>query len=293
VLNAPNGKALAARLATLQERARGYTYLGKYREAASCLHRGLRLVGSAATSPTYNHLALWNELGIVYKYLGKFKSAQKFYGIALQHSSSCLTGRDRYDFLANLYHNLGGLEHSRGQFSRGEPYARKSLQFRARAAGASSIAVAADRAALAAILDGLRKFNESQKLYRKALKTYRRVYGKSHREIALILNNLAAVYQAAGQPSRAETHYRASLAMKRQKLGKAHPDVAITMNNLAMLYASLGREPEARLWFEKALKLLRNSLGKSHPNTLAVKRNLQKVKTAYPMRAVKNRTKAW
>jgi tetratricopeptide (TPR) repeat protein len=249
-------------------------------------------MGSAASFPTYDHLALWNELGIVYKYLGRFKTAQKFYGIALQHSSSCLNGPNRYDFLANLYHNLGGLEHSRGRFSRGERYARKSLQFRARAAGASSIAVAADRAALAAILDGLRKFNESQKLYRKALKTYRRVYGKSHREIAFILNNLAAVYQATGQPSRAESHYRAALAMKRQKLGKAHPDVAITMNNLAMLYASLGREPEARLWFEKALKLLGNSLGKSHPNTLAVKRNLQKVKTTSPMRAVKIPRKA-
>jgi tetratricopeptide (TPR) repeat protein len=249
-------------------------------------------MGGAATYPTSDHLALWNELGIVYKYLGKFKSAQKFYGIALQHSSSCLTGRDRYDFLANLYHNLGGLEHSRGQFGRGERYARESLQFRARADGASSIAVAADKVALAAILDGLCKFNESQKLYRKALKTYRRVYGKSHREIALILNNLASVYQEAGQPSRAETHYRAALAMKRQKLGKAHPDVAITMNNLGMLYASLGREPEARLWFEKALKLLGNSLGKSHPNTRAVKRNLQKMKTTSSMRAVKIPRKA-
>ena len=63
------------------------------------------------------------------------------------------------------------------------------LVSRAKVAGASSIALAADRAALAAILDGLCSFEESQKLYRQALKTYRRVYGKSHREIALILNN--------------------------------------------------------------------------------------------------------
>jgi Flp pilus assembly protein TadD len=79
------------------------------------------------------------------------------------------------------------------------------LRFRAKIAAAHSIAVASDKVALAAILDGLGKFDESQKLYRQALRTYRRVYGPSHREIALILNNLAAIFQTTGQPSRAET----------------------------------------------------------------------------------------
>jgi len=232
-------------------------------------------MGGAPASPTSGQLVLWNELGMVYKYLGKLSIARKFYHLALQHASSCHTGRDRNGFLADLYHNLGGLEHARRQFSRGEQYARKSLQFRARVAGASSIAIAADRAALAAILDGLCSFEESQKLYRQALKTYRRIYGKSHREIALILNNLAESTWRL-RPTLAEAHCKAALAMKRRELGEDHPDFAITMNNLAMLYASLGSREDAQVCFKKAIKLLDDALGKSHPTTLTVKRNVRK-----------------
>jgi tetratricopeptide (TPR) repeat protein len=272
----PNGKALTARLAALQKKARDCTYGGQYRESATHLHKCVRLLGGAPASPTSDHIVLWNELGMVYKYLGKLSTARKFYHLALQHASSCLTGRDRNAFLADLYHNLGGLEHARRQFNRGEQYARKSLQFRAKVAGASSIAIAADRAALAAILDGLCSFEESQKLYRQALKIYRRVYGKNHREIALILNNLAAIYLATGRPTLAEAHCKAALAMKQRELGETHPDLAITMNNLAMLYATLGRRKDAQVCFKKAIKLLDDSLGKSHPTTLTVKRNVRK-----------------
>ena len=272
----PNGKALTARLAALQKQARDCSYAGKYSESATYLHKCLRLMGGAPGSPTSDQLVLWNELGMVYKYLGKLTIARKFYRLALQHASSCLTGRDRNGFLADLYHNLGGLEHACRQFNRGEQYARKSLQFRARVAGASSIAIAADRAALAAILDGLCSFEESQKLYRQALKTYRRIYGKSHREIALILNNLAAIYLATGRPTLAEAHCKAALAMKQRELGETHPDLAITLNNLAMLYATLGRREDAQVCFKKAVKLLDDSLGKSHPTTLTVKRNVRK-----------------
>jgi hypothetical protein len=55
-------------------------------------------------------------------------------------------------FLADLYHNLGGLEHARGHFRRGEQFARKGLQLRRRVASCGSLPVAVDMAALAAIL---------------------------------------------------------------------------------------------------------------------------------------------
>src|SRR5436309_1759962 len=56
--------------------------------------------------------------------------------------------------VATLYHNLGGLEHARGRYSRGEPFARHGLEIRERVLGPGHPNVAADAAALAAILDG-------------------------------------------------------------------------------------------------------------------------------------------
>jgi tetratricopeptide (TPR) repeat protein len=221
-----------------------------------------------------DHLASWNELGMVYKYLGKFEKARKFYRAALRYCDSCLTDSARYEFLANLYHNLGGLEHSLRRFRRAEAYARKSVTFRLCVRPKNAVSVAADRVALAAILDGLRKFGESQKLYRGALRIYRRVFGDSHREIALVLNNLAAVYQKTGRVSHAERMYRAALAMKIKTLGTRHPDVAVTMSNLGMLLAKQGRVVEAQRYFEKAWQLLSKTLGQNHPNARAIRKNL-------------------
>jgi hypothetical protein len=38
--------------------------------------------------------------------------------------------------VATLYHNLGGLEHARGRYARGEPFACRSVAIREKALGA-------------------------------------------------------------------------------------------------------------------------------------------------------------
>jgi tetratricopeptide (TPR) repeat protein len=271
------GSGFDARLSALKKRSAAYSARGKFRCAESCLLEALQLARNGSAQPNPEFLVLWNELGMVYKYLGEFRKAQKFYRLALAQARRLLAGSEYYFFLANLYHNLGGLEHARRRFRRGETYARKSLHLRRKVAGRGSLSVAADTVALAAILDGLHKFKESEKLYRRALKIYRREYGESHREIALILNNLGALYHATHRPKRAEAQYRAALQMKRRELGASHPDVAITMNNLAMLCESQGRGNEARLWYNKTLRILRVSLGDSHPTARAVRRNFRKL----------------
>ncbi len=71
--------------------------------------------------------------------------------------------------IATVYHNLGGLEHAAGNFARGEPFARRSVELREGAFGPDHPEVAADIAALAAILDGQQKYAEGEHLYRRGL----------------------------------------------------------------------------------------------------------------------------
>src|SRR5437899_2606067 len=79
--------------------------------------------------------------------------------------------------VATLYHNLGGLEHARGHFAGGEPWARQSVAIREQALGPDHPEVAADVAALAALLDGQGKWDEAEALYRRALAIFERVHG--------------------------------------------------------------------------------------------------------------------
>jgi tetratricopeptide (TPR) repeat protein len=210
---------------------------------------------------------------MVYKYLGRFDKSRDLYQRALREAPDCLSGAERDFFLADLYHNLGGLEHARGHFRRGEEFARKGLQLRRRVASCASLPVAVDTAALAALLDGQRKFVESEKLYRRARRVYRREYGANHRETAVLISNLAALFQATGRFRNSLQHYRIALKMKRQGFGAAHPSVGVTLNNLGMLYRALGNSRQAKRCVGTALRILLNAVGPRHFQYKTVKSN--------------------
>ena len=78
------------------------------------------------------------------------------------------------------------------------------MEIREKALGQNHPDVAADITALAAILDGQKKYDEAEKLYQRALGIFQRVYGKNHYEIAISLNNLAAIAYQKGDYTEAE-----------------------------------------------------------------------------------------
>jgi tetratricopeptide (TPR) repeat protein len=269
----PQAIQFSRRSSARLESADKYVETGDYRKAEAFLKKTLRSLASRKTSPTPDHLQIWNQLGMVYKYLGKYSVAEHYYRASLRHAPRCFQGLDRDCFVANLYHNLGGLEHSRRHFRRGEKYTRRALRLRVRSAGPASLGAASDMCALAALLDGQGKFAESKPLYRKALRIYRREFGANHPEIAVVMNNLGALFQAQSHPRVAKRCYRAALIMRRRVLGKSHPDVGVTLNNLAILYRDLGEKRQASACFQGALRILETSLGRAHPSTRAVRNN--------------------
>jgi len=124
--------------------------------------------------------------------------ARRFYNQALatakRNIAQGILGPDRLE-LATLYHNLGGLEHSRGRFAHAEPFARRAVE----------------------ILDGRVKYDEAEKLYKHALAAFRRIYGPCHYEIAVNLGNLAANKQAQGK-HKAAANQRDVRAARRRRL---------------------------------------------------------------------------
>jgi tetratricopeptide (TPR) repeat protein len=260
----------AADVSALADAAARLSAQGKYAAAEKRLLQAARSLRRANTEFRRERAAVWNELGMVCKYLGKFRSAQRYYQRALD-SVGRLAGCD--SLVADLYHNLGGLEHSRRRFKVAEKYARKGLRLRLQTQAGNSVVVASDSAALAAILDGLGKYDESERLYHQALKIYRKQFGADHAEIAVVLNNLGALHQNARRPARAAYYYRTALSMKLRVLSNSHPGLVPTLNNLATLCYSQNRMVEARLWFRRAVRLASVSLGPSHPVTRTLERS--------------------
>lgn len=244
--------------------------LARYGEAEHRLREALKIGERALGESDEDVVSVLNSLGVLFKYNGRFDEAERVYRRAIAIVEPVAGGETT---LATLFHNLGGLEHARGEYARGEAPARRSVELRERALGPDHPAVAADLGALAAIVDALGRHAEAEAMYRRALEIFERVYGPAHYEIAITLNNLAGVHHAAGRHDEAEALYRRALAIKEGLLGGEHPDVAMTQNNLALLLGALGRRDEAAQLYERALRTFAGRLERGHPKIRACLEN--------------------
>jgi tetratricopeptide (TPR) repeat protein len=210
-----------------------------------------------------------NDYAIHCKEIGQFERAEKIYRRLLRVYRSPEQSLD----LATVYHNLGGLEHARRRFGRGEPWARKAVAIRTGLLGPCHPSVAADEVALGAILDGRGKHREAQRLYRRALRIFRAAKRPDVYEIAVTLNNLAASCHATGPRTAAARFYREALDLKEKLLGRKHIDLAVTLNNMALLFESQGEPELARVHLKRAVAILQSTLPSSHPKLAICRKN--------------------
>jgi Flp pilus assembly protein TadD len=205
-----------------------------------------------------------NELGIVCKYTGRFDEGRELYERAL-----ALVPPDSAEAAAIL-HNLGGIEHARGRHAEAEGPAWRAVEIRTLARGADHVDVAADRAPLAAIVDGLGRTDEAEALLREALAVFERA--REHHEVGVTLANLAAIAHKRGDHAGAERLHRRALTIREATLGGDHPELAITLANLATTLRAAGRPDEAVRLDRRAHALLDGRVAPDHP-TLALVRS--------------------
>jgi tetratricopeptide (TPR) repeat protein len=169
--------------------------------------------------------------------------------------------------VAAVLHNLGGLEHARGRFARGEPPAREAVLIARRLLPSSDPERVAHEVAHAALLDGLGRQRESIPTHRRALMVFTRHYGCEHYEVASTLQNLAAAEHVLGRARIAEKHYLEACELLVRVRGRGDPELALNRYNLALLYRDTGRPVLARDLLKTALAALRRRLGDDHPTT--------------------------
>lgn len=241
-----------------------------YSEAEIDLREALALAERRLGANDLATARVLNQLGMLAKYTARFDEGHADYLRALAIAEA--TGDDPL-LIADLCHNLGGLEHAREDFAAGEPFARRAVEIRARILGPDDPAVAADRAALAALLDGQGRYEEAEALYVEAIAVWERMAGPPPIELAVSLNNLAAIDQARGRLEPAEPLYRRALALKERLLPPGHPDLAMTLNNLAVLCRKEGRLAEAAGLYARALDIFARALGPDHPKARTCRAN--------------------
>ncbi len=249
-----------------------HRHLAHYAQAEIILKRALAFAIETFGEASDEASNARNNLGILYKYTGNFDTAKILYETALQNLEREY-GREHVS-TASLYHNLGRLEHARGNYAAGEEPARKAWEIRARELGATHPDALADAVAYAGVLDGLERFDESEKIYRDVLPQYEAMYDADDYEIAALLNNLGNVCYACANFDEAEQCFRRALAIQEKILGPQHPDVALSYNNLGVVAQTRGDTERAREYFQHAFSIFQTQLGDDHPQTQMVRDNL-------------------
>jgi tetratricopeptide (TPR) repeat protein len=214
-----------------------------------------------------------NNLAVLYKSLGRFDDGLRLYEQALRfvtmiHGEDCLAS-------SVIYHNIGGILHSKGDFNSAEQPGRKAWEISRHLLGEDDPRTLLDAVAYAGILDGLGRYGESEFIYRRALALFERALGPEHYEVAANLHNLAAVLCARGDFDEAELLYRRALAIKEKLLGAGSPDAALTRNNLGALLNLAGRPKEAATLLNSAVAVLQERLAPDHPHLALASANLE------------------
>lgn len=261
------------RIAELSARGERFQRRGRPAQAEPLLREALAL-----TEEHFPHdrrlAAALNAVGLLCKDLGKYDQARVCYDRALGVLESAGTASPAD--VATLYHNLGGIEHARGNFAIGEALARKGVELRREARPLDEGALAADLVALAAILDGREQYDDAESLYLEALPVLEKDAAENSRELAVALNDLGANYARRGRFDEAASLLARSIDLKTQRLGSRHPDVALSLNNLAFVHERRGSWSAARGMYADALRVLERSLGREHPKTRDCRRNYER-----------------
>lgn len=247
--------------------------LGDFVRAEVSLKEALRIVSSEFGEVSEPVADARNNLAVLYKACGRFDEGLGLYQQALNsvvklHGEDCLSS-------GVIYHNIGGILHSKGDFASAEQPGRRAWEISRRLLGEGDPRILFDAVAYAAILDGLQRYEESEAIYRSALAVFEKTFGPEHYEVASNLHNLAAVLCARGDLDQAERLYLRALTIKEMLLGAESPDAALTRNNLGALLNLKGRPREAVALLQRAVAVLQDRLAPDHPHMAFARANLE------------------
>src|SRR5215472_4707241 len=264
--------------ASLLARVRACRQAGDYRRADAIARNGIA-TAERVLGPDSRELAvLLNERGILGKYLGRFADSERHYRRAL--AIYARYGEVASADIAAILHNLGGLAHERGDHQAAYGYARRGLEIREALPEPDPLALAQDRAAFAAILVDLHRYDEAETLLAGALATYQSWYGPRHYEVGVTLHNLGCLRYRQGQAGAAAETLRQAYEVKRAVLGARHPDLAITLYAQARCSRALGDSQRAIALLRKACDLLDAVVPPDQPTLAACRRQLAELQPA-------------
>ena len=207
----------------------------------------------------------YNNIGIVYDYLGDYDKALEFKNKALEIRKEVLGEKHRDT--ASSYDNIGIVYEELGDYDKALEYHNKALEIRKDVLGENHPDTASSYNNIGVVYDYLGDYDKALEFKNKALEINKVVLGENHPDTAASYNNIGIVYDELGEYDKALEYYIKALEIKKNVLGENHPDTANSYNNIGVVYKNLGDYDKALEYYIKAWEIKKDVLGENHPDT--------------------------
>lgn len=214
----------------------------------------------------------YNNLGLLYDYLGDFHKAEENLQKALEIRLKVF-GTD-HPSTATTYNNLGLLSFNLGNYQTAEDLYNKALGIRLEKFGEKHSETATSYNNLGLLYEAMRNYKRSKENLSRALRIFRNLFGENHGGTATSYNNLGLLCESMGRLEKAEEYYLKSLKIREFLYGKQNGDTATSYNNLGALYYTKGELLKAEEYYLKAHRIFEGFYGENRGDTATSYNNL-------------------
>ncbi len=255
------------RASLLRRIARAYERQGRYDRALEHLHRAMDLLREEPASLEVSRI--YGAMGWVLMRRGEYDQALEYCGRGLEYLKDWPEDEGVQRARAELYHTLGSIASSRGNYAEAIEFHEESIRLREALQDLPGLANSYNNLAFVYWQQG--QYDQTSAYLHRSLEIRQRI-GESY-GIAASYNNLGTVSYKQGRYQQAVDYYRRSLAL-RQEMGDRW-GMAQCYSNLGEAALRLGDYKEAEGYLREAIEGFA-ALG-SKPHLIDPHRNLSEV----------------
>ena len=254
-------------------------FLCKYAYYEESIEVNLRFIQLSEETNGQNETTAdaYNNIGVVYDYLGDYDKALEYYNKALKISKAVL-GENHRD-TAMSYGNIGVVYDNLGDYDKALEFKNKALEIQKDVLGENHPDTAMSYGNIGNVYSDLGDYDKALEYYFKALEIRKDVLGEKHPDTAISYNNIGVVYKNLGDYDKALEFHNKALEIRKEVLGEMHTDTADSYDNIGVVYRNLGDKDKALEYHNKALEIRKDVLGEKHPDTASSYLNIGAVYT--------------
>ena len=246
-----------------------------FTQATELIDSSIFLVEQRFDSSYFPKASLYNQLGITYKQLGKWKESVTAFELGLSiinqyPSSRSLLKSSVLQNLATVYRQLGKLKEA-------EELLYEAIAFEEAGEIKDSLEYSKIFGNLGIILASQDRLEEANGCFQKELFIKEQVLEDNDPGIAIVLTNIGRSYKELGDYITALDHYQMALRIFRNAYGELHTNIAAVYNNIGSTYLLEGDSQQALLYYFKALDMRNTLFNGAHPSLVQSHNNLYAV----------------